>query len=88
MQEACGAKADPAPHLPTRATPLIGHRPTDAELASQLQQKASETLESIQFELELLNEPSTPTVVKAIAQELNATAHRFARLAAVLATVA
>jgi hypothetical protein len=52
-----------------------------------LHQEASQTLESIQFELELLNEPSTPTMVKAIAQELNATAHRLTRLAAVLTTV-
>ena len=74
--------------LPTRTTPLIGPRPTDAELASQLHQEASETLDSIQFELKLLNEPSTPPLVKAIAQELNATAHRLTKLAAALTAVA
>lgn len=77
-----------APSLPTRTTPLIGPRPTDAELASQLHQEASETLESIQFELELLNDTSTPPLVKAIAQELNATAHRLTKLAAALTAVA
>jgi hypothetical protein len=77
-----------ASSLPTRTTPLIGPRPTDAELASQLHEEASETLESIQFELELLNEPSTPPLVKAIAQEFNATAHRLTRLAAALTAVA
>lgn len=80
--------AAPAPSLPTRTTPLIGPRPTDAELASQLHQEASETLDSIQFELELLNEPSTSPLVKAIAQELNATAHRLTKLAAALTAVA
>jgi hypothetical protein len=74
--------------LPTRTTPLIGPRPTDAELASQLRQEASETLESIQFELELFNDPSTPPLVKAIAQEFNATAHRLTKLAAALTAVA
>ena len=61
---------------------------SDAELASQLHQEASKTLESIQFELELLNEPSTSPVVKAIAQELNATAHRLTKLAAALTAIA
>lgn len=74
--------------LPHRTHPLVGPRPTDAELASQLQQEANETLESIQFELELLNRPSTPLVVKSIAQQLNATAHQLTKLAAALSAVA
>ena len=77
-----------APSLPTRTTPLFGPRPTDAELASQLHREASETLDSMQFELELLNDPSTSPVVKVIAQELNATAHRLTKIAAALTAVA
>jgi hypothetical protein len=42
----------------------------------------------MQFELELLNDPSTSPVVKVIAQELNATAHRLTKIAAALTAVA
>ncbi len=73
--------------LPTRSTPLVGPRPSDADLIANLQTETSETLQSIQFELELLNDPGTPPLVKAVAEELHATAQRLARLAVALEAV-
>ncbi len=75
------------PALPTRQHPLVGERPTVAELASQLHQQASETLESIQFELELLSD-SAPPLVEAIAKEFHVTAYRLHALGVALHAVA
>jgi hypothetical protein len=79
--------AETIPALPIRQLPLIGERPSVTELANQLHVEAKETLESIQFELELLN-GSAPPLVEAIAKEFHATAHRLHALGVALNAIA